>query len=298
MLDLPRSTAATAHDTPDVLRVPFGFDSEHASDRFRTQAGAWGLTAASLRAATALHPRLSRRANHRLARAWAKTAAQALGMKFSINGSEHIDPGRQYLVMPLHEGFVDIPTLLHLPLDLRFTVREELLSMPHIGRYIAISRQILVPDSPSVTNYKAMYSEIATAVTSGDSIVVFPQGSVLGIDVAFRPGVARIARRFGLPVLPVVISGTHRVWEYPFARTVRLGQDVSVTVLPAIDPSNVSMKAIRSAEREMKATALNNPVAPARRFVPRRDGWWDDHAFEIDDDFAELQHRVASRRTL
>lgn len=298
MLDLPHSTVAPAHATPDVLRVPFGFDSEHASDRFRTQAGAWALAGASLRAATALHPRLSRRSNHRLAHAWAKTAAQALGMKLSINGSEHIDPDRQYLVMPLHEGFVDIPALLHLPLDLRFTVREELLSIPHIGPYIAVSRQILVPDGPSVTNYKAMYSEITTAVKSGDSIVVFPQGSVLGIDVAFRPGVARIARSFGLPVLPVVISGTHRVWEYPFAQTVRLRQDVSVTVLPAMDPTDVSLEAIRSTEREMKATALNSPVAPARRFVPQRDGWWDEHAFEIDDDFAELQHRVATHRTL
>jgi 1-acyl-sn-glycerol-3-phosphate acyltransferase len=207
-------------------------------------------------------------------------------MDLAIAGKEHIDPSRQYLVMPLHESFVDIPTLLHLPLDLRFTVREELLSMPNIGPYMAATRQILVPDSPSVGGYKMLYTNIATAVAGGDSIVVFPQGSVLGVEIAFNSGVTRIAQRFGLPVLPVVISGTHRVWEYPFTQTVRFGQRVAMTVLSPIDPVDVSPGSIRSVEREMKSLAVSETDAPVRRFIPQRDGWWENYSFEIDEDFA------------
>jgi 1-acyl-sn-glycerol-3-phosphate acyltransferase len=215
-----------------------------------------------------------------------------------MTGSKHIDPSRQYLVMPLHEGFVDVPTLLHLPLDLRFTVREELFSLPNVGPYMAATRQLCIPDEPSIGDYKDLYTDIAAAVTNGDSIVVFPQGSVLGVEVAFKPGVARIARRFGLPVLPVVISGTHRVWEYPFTQTVRFGQRVAMTVLPPIEPADASLERVRHAERQMKSLALLDTEAPVRRFIPERDGWWDGYAFDIDGDFTELDSRVARHRRM
>jgi len=74
----------------------------------------------------------------------------------------------------------------------------------------------------------------ASAVARGESIAVFPQGSVLGIEIGFRPGAVRLARALGVPILPVVISGTHRVWEHPFTPRLRFGQRVSLTIL---DPS-------------------------------------------------------------
>jgi 1-acyl-sn-glycerol-3-phosphate acyltransferase len=191
---------------------------------------------------------------------------------------------------------MDIPTLLHLPLDLRFTLREELLSMPNVGPYIAETEQIVVSSTRSVRGYRTLYSDIADAVNKGDSIVVFPQGSVLGVEVAFKPGVALIAKRFGLAVLPVVISGTHRVWEYPFTQKVRFGQRVAMTVLPPIEPTDTSIERIRQAETDMKSFALRDSEAPTRRFVPERDGWWDDYDFDIDTRFADLESQVARHR--
>lgn len=291
MLDSPNKPVIPGADAPNVDRVPFGFVSEDPNRRLRTNICATALVAASMKAATAVQPVLSRSANNRLARRWSRSVIRALDVQLEIDGLEHVDPSLQYLVMPLHEGFADIPTLLHLPLDLRFTVREELVTLPYIGPYISATRQIRLPDDPTLGSYKAMYGEIATAVEGGDSIVLFPQGSVLGVEVAFQRGVARIARRFGLPVLPVVISGTHRVWDYPFSQTVRFGQHVAMTVLPPIEAPGASVEMIRHTEREMKALALKRTDAPVRRFVPERDGWWEDYAFDIDPDFDELKAR-------
>jgi 1-acyl-sn-glycerol-3-phosphate acyltransferase len=125
---------------------------------------------------------------------------------------------------------------------------------------------------------------------------VFPQGSVLGVEVAFKAGVARIAQRFGLPVLPVVISGTHRVWEYPFTQTVRFRQSVSMTVLPPVAPVDATVERVRQVEARMKSLAMLNSDAPVRRFTPDRDGWWDDYAFEIDDEFPDLSSEMAHHR--
>jgi 1-acyl-sn-glycerol-3-phosphate acyltransferase len=301
MLDFPNKLPTqdlnvAGFETPDVRRTPFGFDSGAQGREMRTRAASWALASASLKVATALHPLLTRSGSHRLARTWARSVTRTLDIDLAITDIEDIDTSRQYLVMPLHEGFMDIPTLLHLPLDLRFTVREELLSMPSVGPYIAETEQILVPDIPSVRGYRDLYADIAVAVDKGDSIVVFPQGSVLGVEIAFKPGVARIAERFDLPVLPVVISGTHRVWEYPFTQTVRFRQRVAMTVLPPIEREDVAIGRIRQAEIEMKSLALLEPGAPARRFVPERDGWWDDYDFDVDARFADLESRFARHR--
>ena len=287
---------ADGFETPDVRSTPFGFDPGPRGRGLRTSAAAWTLASASLKVATAVHPFLTCSASHRLARAWARGVTRTLDIDLTITGVEDIDTSRQYLVMPLHEGFIDIPMLLHLPLDLRFTVREELLSMPKVGPYIAATEQILVPGTPSVGGYRELYADISGAMNEGDSIVVFPQGSVLGIEVAFKPGVARIAERFGLPVLPVVITGTHRVWEYPFTQRVRFGQSVAMTVLPPIEPAALSFERLKQVETEMKSLALHNTEAPARRFVPERDGWWDDYDFDIDTRFTDLESQVASHR--
>jgi 1-acyl-sn-glycerol-3-phosphate acyltransferase len=37
-------------------------------------------------------------------------------------------------------------------------------------------------------------------------------------------------------------------------------------------------------------------MAPPRRFVPARDGYWDGYAYEIDPDFSALAAEVAARR--
>ena len=47
----------------------------------------------------------------------------------------------------------------------------------------------------------------------------------------------------------------------------------------------------------MKDLALQDGMAPVRRFVPERDGWWDGYAFEIDPDFPELAAAIEARRS-
>jgi 1-acyl-sn-glycerol-3-phosphate acyltransferase len=227
---------------------------------------------------------------------WAKSLAGALRMSVRQIGVGHIDPAEQYLVMPLHESFVDVPTLLHLPLDLRFTVRDELFDLPHIGRYLTATKQIAVAEAPSIGDLRLLYSGIAEAIAQGDSVVVFPQGSILGIEVAFLPGVVRLSQRFGLPVLPIAISGTHCVWEYPYAQTVRFDRTVALQVLAPISCADVSDESIRTAERAMKQIAMEHTEAPTRRFRPERDGWWDDYRYNIDEDFPELALRVQEHR--
>jgi len=233
-----------------------------------------------------------------MARGWARLLARTLDLTIDVSGLPNIEPGHQYLVAPLHESFVDVPVLLHLPLDLRFTVREELIDHDVIGDLLHRTDQIVVPEQPSVATLRTLMHEITRVAEAGESVVVFPQGSVLGVEAAFSSALVSLSRRLDIPILPVVLTGTHRVWGHPFDNVVRLHQTVAMHVLEPIPGGDVDADVFRDLERTMKSLALGQSDAPVRRFDPVRDGWWDGYAYEIDEDFPELAAAVARRRSV
>ncbi|MEA2002962.1 MAG: lysophospholipid acyltransferase family protein [Actinomycetota bacterium] len=220
---------------------------------------------------------------HDAERAWAKAAVSTLDVDIDITGFENIDPGRRYIVAPLHEGFADVLALLNLPLNLNWVVRDELLELPFFGTYLQAAGHIAIePELPRAA-FRRILEGAGEMFAADESLVVFPQGSVLGLDVSFMPGAFRLAEHFGLPVLPVVLTGSHRVWEYPFTTALRRGQKVRMEVLESIEPE-AAISGMRTLERDMKRRALAATDAPARRYEPERDGYWKDHSFLIDPD--------------
>ncbi len=259
----------------------------------QTIAGSVALVGAASRAlaAAACHPRLL----HRLERAWASATTRYLGIDLRITGREQIDPRRNYLVLALHEGFADALVVLALGLDVRFVARDELFQWPALGRYLTASRQILIPRAPSRAALRRVYAQLDSTVASGESVVVFPQGSVLGLEVAFARGALRLARRAGLPVLPVVITGTHRVWEHPFTNKLRYGRRVTAHIMaPRAAPG--TKREWRLLEASMKDLALHPGMVAPRRYAPERDGYWDGYDFDIDPRFPEVYDAVAAHR--
>jgi len=238
----------------------------------------------------------NRRRLHRLERTWASAATKALGIRINARGLDLVDPSERYVVAPLHEGFADVLCLLRLPIELSFAARDELFEWRTLGPFLEASDQANIPTHHGAAAYRAIYRGAERALDAGESFVVFPQGTILGIEAAFQPGAFRIAERLDMPVLPVVITGTHRVWEHPYRPNVTTGVEVGVEVLPPIPPERIA-DAATGLEADMKRRALASGIQP-RHFEPDRDGWWDDYPYEIDPSFPELANRVAKHRSL
>lgn len=246
-------------------------------------------------ASAALVPAAMAMRSQKSARLWARAARKALGLVEDIQGLDRVPAGNQYLVTPLHEGFADVLLLGHLPLDLRFVVRDELFEWPWLGRGLRSTGQIRLSPEDGVGAMRRLVRLASQSFDRGESLVVFPQGTILGIETAFRPAAFRLADMLGVPVLPVVITGTHRVWEHPFSDRLRFGQQVSMQVLEPLSIGEAGRQ-MTALQAQMKELALAPGMAAARRFDPVRDGFWDDYSFEIDPAFPSLARQVAKHR--
>jgi len=268
------------------MRIPVArnIHAESIPDAVRLVIPAYRLASGSNRR------RLERAATHQqrdaLLRRWSRMVLAAVDARVDVRGLSNIRPGQSYLVLPLHESLVDVPLLLDtLPIPMTFVARSELDEEEPIAGLLSASRQIMItPESTGAL--RTVVRATALLQPQGRSVVIFPQGSVLGIETAFQSGAGFVAEKLEMPVLPVVVAGTHRVWERPFSPLVRRHQPVYMEVLP---PRRISDKdEYRALEREMKSIALDNSTAGPRHYVPERDGDWAGYKFDIDDDFAEL----------
>ena len=262
----------------------------------KTTVGAAGLIGVGAPILSQIAAMSNGRAPHAALRLWARAATRVLDLRMDIDGMDHVDPSRVYMVAPLHEGLIDPLCIARLPLRTRYIVRDELFEWPYLGRFLHKSGQIEVTTDSADIDLGSVLRDARAATVLGESIVAFPQGSVLGIEVAFRKGPFVLADRLALPLLPVVITGTHRVWEHPFRPTLRYHQPISMEVLAPI-PVGSARSDMDSVESEMKSIALSSHMAAPRRFHPARDGYWDGYEYEIDPRFPGLAATIQTHRS-
>ncbi|MGD9531292.1 MAG: lysophospholipid acyltransferase family protein, partial [Pseudonocardia sp.] len=224
----------------------------------------------------------------------ARLAWRALGTDLHVTGLEHARGG-PFVVLPLHESLVDPLLLACLPLRQRFLARDELWGWPHVGRLLRSGGHLSIPLRLDAGDARAVLREAREVTRLGDSIVVFPQGSILGIEVAFNRGGFWLAQRLDVPVLPVVITGTHRLWQYPYSPRLERRHPVSLHVLGPI-PGADAWERASEVEQTMRSVALGDRHASPRRFVPDRDGYWNDYPYEIAPEFPALAAQIAAHR--
>lgn len=236
----------------------------------------------------------------RAQRWWAHGIARTLGLRMDLQGLDRIDARGAYVVTPLHEGLADALALLQLPLPLRFVIRDEFESWPLIGSYLRDTEQVVIRPEDGMRAYRLMVEQARELFAKDQSLVIFPQASILGIETDFLPGAFSLARTLQRPILPIALTGSHRVWEYPYSPRLRRGERMSLHVLPPLSADEVRERGAeqlrREVQRRLKTVALGTSMTPPRRFVPARDGYWDGYAYEIDPDFPELAADVAAHR--
>ena len=150
---------------------------------------------------------------HIVARIWAKSILIAGRIKVKVKGFSNIDPATPYIYMCNHQSNFDIPVLLaNLKVQFRWLAKAELFRIPLFGNamkragYISIDRK----------NRQAAIASLKTAATiirEGVSVIIFPEGtrSPDGRISPFKKGGFVLAIDSGVPIVPVILHGTHSI---------------------------------------------------------------------------------------
>ncbi|MCC6444738.1 MAG: 1-acyl-sn-glycerol-3-phosphate acyltransferase [Armatimonadetes bacterium] len=159
---------------------------------------------------------------------WLARAAFGVCGGIRAEGREHVPATGGVLFTPNHISDSDpLAVFWACPRPAWFMAKEELFSIPALGPFIRLFRAFPVKRDSADRTALRRAEEILGA---GECLVVFPEGRIseTGAIQPIQPGVALIALRTGVPVVPVAVRGTNRV--LPYGRLLpRRGGRVTVT---------------------------------------------------------------------
>jgi 1-acyl-sn-glycerol-3-phosphate acyltransferase len=150
---------------------------------------------------------------HKIARLWGKSILVVSRIKVSVKGLSNIDPSIPYIYMPNHQSNFDIPVLLgHLTVQFRWLAKMELFKIPIFGRAMRKAGYISIDRYHRESAFESL-KVAANKIKSGVSVLIFPEGtrSRDGNLRPFKKGGFVMAIDSGVPIVPVVITGTRAI---------------------------------------------------------------------------------------
>jgi 1-acyl-sn-glycerol-3-phosphate acyltransferase len=177
------------------------------------------------------------RAQHRIARVWARSLLIFAGCSLKIHGEENLHRNPVAVYASNHTSYMDTPVVFAaLPFQFRILAKKELWPIAFIGWYLDRSGQIPI----DTRNPRATLSSLGAgvkALRAGMPLFVFPEGGRTpnGELQNFLSGAAYLAIRAQAPLVPIALSGVydllpmHTRHLYPGELTLTAGEAIETT---------------------------------------------------------------------
>ncbi|MGC8476915.1 MAG: lysophospholipid acyltransferase family protein [Acetobacteraceae bacterium] len=199
-----------------------------------------------------------------LARRWARWVLAGLraicGIRVVVLGGANLPKDGPALLASRHQSAFDTLVWLTILPRCSYVLKRELLRIPVFGWLMRPGRQIAVDRDGGAAALRGLMREAAAAVAAGRQIVIFPEGTRAdpGMLLPLQPGIAAIAARTGLPVIPVV-TDSGRLWGRRAFRK-RPGV-IHIRLLPPLPPPD-GRPGARGRLMVALAEALAEPADP------------------------------------
>jgi 1-acyl-sn-glycerol-3-phosphate acyltransferase len=190
---------------------------------------------------TVSHPDVRR--NWAIASRAAQLALMLAGIRVTVRGAELIDMARPAIFVANHASYLDgLVLLAAIRMPLAIVAKRELAGGLLMGAFLRAigTRFVERIDYARMTEDER---ELVKQATAGTSLLLFPEGTFVrsaGLR-QFRLGAFVAACASHRPVVPVAIAGARVV--LPDGQWLPTRADVTVTVLPALEPTGDDMKA-------------------------------------------------------
>lgn len=177
---------------------------------------------------------------------WSPVVLRLMQARIRVENVERIDPNQSYLIMANHNSFIDIPVLFKtMPFYTYFIAKKELRKIPLLGWYIGAYGMIYIDRSDRIKAQESI-AKAGELIAAGKHVIIFPEGtkSKDGKIAPFKKGGFHLAKRAGVPILPLHITGARKIWpnKKPFELgrgtiTVKVGEPILPESLADMDVS-------------------------------------------------------------
>lgn len=204
----------------------------------------------------------------------AKTAFKALGLRFQLRGTDNIPHSGGAVLACNHISYVDF-VFAGLAADavkrrVRFMAKQELFRHRVTGPLMRGMHHIEVNRADGLASYR----EAVGYLERGELVGVFPEAT---ISYSFEPkqfktGAVRLAAEAGVPVVPVIVWGTQRMFPKGHDRDFSRGQTLAISVGEPLRPTGSDAVAETA---DLKATMVTLLDETIRAYPEMPAGaWW------------------------
>ncbi len=203
-----------------------------------------------------------------LMKLWSWILSKAMGLTFSIKGTDKVVPETSYIIASNHQGIADGFALTStLPVPFRLTIKKDLLKIPLLGW--ALARASITLDRSKGSRAMKQMREGSGKLAQGWSVIVFVEGtrSRDGSLQPFKRGAFVLAVNTGVPILPVTVNGSFKVLPRN-TLALRPGH-VTVTIDDPIETRGLTEDDVAALMEKTRAAMLRNLDADYDPFVGR-----------------------------
>lgn len=168
------------------------------------------------------------------------------GISFEVTGLEYLPRGPA-LIASAHQSAFDTVVWLTLLPRCCYVLKQELTRIPLFGPLLSAARMIAVDRRAGASALRQMLRSAEDAVRDNRQIVIFPEGtrSEPGVIGALQPGVAALAARTGLPVIPVATDSGLFWSRRAFIKRPGVIRIILGAPIPAATPREALMQILR-----------------------------------------------------
>jgi 1-acyl-sn-glycerol-3-phosphate acyltransferase len=161
-------------------------------------------------------------------------ARHICGIRFQVTGREHLPSDGPALLASQHQSAFDTLVWMTLLPRTSYVMKHELTRIPLFGPMLMAAGMLSVRRSAGGAGLRTLLNRTEAARAAGRQIVIFPEGTRVppGVQVPLQPGIAAIAARLELPVLPVATNsglcwGRRAFLKYPGVIRIDIGAPVA-----------------------------------------------------------------------
>ena len=206
----------------------------------------------------------------------AKLAFRALGLRFRLEGTEHVPRTGGALLALNHISYVDfiLGGYATQPSKrlVRFMSKRELFDHRYVGPLMRSLHHISVDRADGL----ASYDEGVRYLELGEVVGIFPEATISrSLELKeFKTGATRMAAAAGVPLVPAVLWGTQRLKTKDHPQDFSRGKTISITVGEPLHPAGTDPVAETAELKDSMARLLDRTIRayPAEEQPPG--SWW------------------------